>query len=200
MTVDLALLLLMGVMFACGIYLLLERSLTRILLGIMLVNNAAVVLLFLASGGVGRAPLYESGVDPREYSDTLPQALILTAIVIGFATTAFLVAMIYRSWQLLRQDDVAADVEDLKVASQSWWDAEDDSVLTEEHSEFLDDAADPNAEYELATASAPRAQDAAKRPRPRHGRPAARAGSAAEGGDAGPASVLGAPAEGGDRP
>lgn len=199
MTVDLALLLLMGVMFACGIYLLLERSLTRILLGIMLVNNAAVVLLFLASGGVGRAPLYESGVDPHEYSDTLPQALILTAIVIGFATTAFLVAMIYRSWQLLRQDDVAADVEDLKVASQSWWDAEDDSVLTEEHSEFMDDAADPNAEYELATASAPRAQDAAKRSRPRHGRPVVRAGSAADG-DAGTASPGGAPAEGGDRP
>lgn len=182
MTVDLALLLVMGVMFACGIYLLLERSLTRILLGIMLVNNAAVVLLFLASGGVGRAPLYEAGTDPREYSDTLPQALILTAIVIGFATTAFLVAMIYRSWQLMRLDDVAADVEDLKVASQSSWDAEDDSVLTEEPSEFMDDAADPNAEYELATASAPRAVDAAARSRPRHGRPVVRSGSS-EGGD-----------------
>lgn len=156
--VDLALLAVMGVLFAAGIYLLLERSLTRILVGVMLINNGAVVLLFLTSGGAGLAPLYDADTAPEDYADMLPQALILTAIVIGFATTAFLTAMIYRSWQLRREDDVATDVEDVKIAAQSGWDAEDGSVLTEEDSEFLDDASDPNAEYEFATVAAPRAR------------------------------------------
>lgn len=160
MTVDLALLLAMGVMFAGGIYLVLERNLTRILLGIMLINNAAVLLLFLSAGGVGRAPLRVEGTDPREYADTLPQALILTAIVIGFAITAFLAAMIYRSWLLSSEDEVEADAEDLKVARQPVWDAEDDSELIEEPSEFMDEHADPNTHYEHTTERAPRVTEA----------------------------------------
>ena len=156
MTVDLALLLAMGVMFAGGIYLVLERSLTRILLGIVLINNGAIMLLFLSSGGTGLAPLFVRGRDPHEYADTLPQALILTAIVIGFAVIAFLTAMIYRSWLLIREDEVEVDAEDVKIARMSAWDAEDDAELVEESSEFLDDAADPNAHYEHATESRPR--------------------------------------------
>ena len=148
MSIDLALLVAMGVMYAGGIYMLLERTLTRILLGIMLINNGAIMLLFLASGGVGLAPLFVRGRDPHEYADTLPQALILTAIVIGFAVTAFLTAMIYRSWLLSREDVVAVDPEDVKVASQEAFDAEEDSELEEETSEFLDDSCDPNADYE----------------------------------------------------
>ena len=146
MTVDLALLLAMGVMFAGGIYLVLERTLTRILLGIMLINNGAIMLLFLSSGGTGLAPLFVRGRDPHEYADTLPQALILTAIVIGFAVVAFLTAMIYRSWLLVREDEVEVDAEDVKIARMPAWDAEDDAELVEESSEFLDDAADPNAD------------------------------------------------------
>ena len=160
MTVDLALLLAMGVMFAGGIYLVLERSLTRILLGIMLINNGAIMLLFLASGGVGLAPLFVRGRDPHEYADTLPQALILTAIVIGFAVVAFLTAMIYRSWLLVREDEVEVDAEDVKIARMPAWDAEDDAELVEESSEFLDDAADPNAHYEHATESRPHVRHA----------------------------------------
>lgn len=160
MTVDLALLLAMGVMFAGGIYLVLERSLTRILLGIMLINNGAIMLLFLASGGVGLAPLFVRGRDPHEYADTLPQALILTAIVIGFAVVAFLTAMIYRSWLLIREDEVEVDAEDVKIARMPAWDAEDDAELVEESSEFLDDAADPNAHYEHATESRPHVRHA----------------------------------------
>lgn len=160
MTVDLALLLAMGVMFAGGIYLVLERSLTRILLGIMLINNGAIMLLFLASGGTGLAPLFVRGRDPHEYADTLPQALILTAIVIGFAVVAFLTAMIYRSWLLVREDEVEVDAEDVKIARMPAWDAEDDAELVEESSEFLDDAADPNAHYEHATESRPHVRHA----------------------------------------
>ena len=127
MTVDLALLLAMGVMFAGGIYLVLERSLTRILLGIMLITNATIMLLLISGGSSGDAPIRVEGKDPATYSDPLPQALMLTAIVIGFAVTAFLVAMIYRSWLLSREDVVAVDPEDVKVASQEAFDFSSES-------------------------------------------------------------------------
>ena len=148
MTIDLALLCAMGVLYAGGIYMLLERSLTRILLGIMLITNATIMLLLISGGSSGDAPIRVEGKDPATYSDPLPQALMLTAIVIGFAVTAFLVAMIYRSWLLSREDVVAVDPEDVKVASQEAFDAEEDSELEEETSEFLDDSRDPNADYE----------------------------------------------------
>ena len=106
MTVDLALLLAMGVMFAGGIYLVLERSLTRILLGIVLINNGAIMLLFLSSGGTGLAPLFVRGRDPHEYADTLPQALILTAIVIGFANIAMFLVVLLASRGLTGTDHV----------------------------------------------------------------------------------------------
>lgn len=182
MTVDLALLLAMGVMFAGGIYLVLERSLTRILLGIMLINNGAIMLLFLASGGVGLAPLFVRGRDPHEYADTLPQALILTAIVIGFAVIAFLTAMIYRSWLLVREDEVEVDAEDVKIARMPAWDAEDDAELVEESSEFLDDAADPNAHYEHATESRPHVRHASPTPPARPGPASAVRAHRADGG------------------
>ncbi|ACS31379.1 multisubunit Na+/H+ antiporter, MnhC subunit [Micrococcus luteus NCTC 2665] len=182
MTVDLALLLAMGVMFAGGIYLVLERSLTRILLGIMLINNGAIMLLFLASGGVGLAPLFVRGRDPHEYADTLPQALILTAIVIGFAVVAFLTAMIYRSWLLIREDEVEVDAEDVKIARMPAWDAEDDAELVEESSEFLDDAADPNAHYEHATESRPHVRHASPTPPARPGPASAVRAHRADGG------------------
>lgn len=184
-TVDLALLAAMGVMFAGGIHLVLERNLTRILIGVMLINNAAVLLLFLSSGGTGAAPLFVPGRDPREYADTLPQALILTAIVIGFAVIAFLTAMIYRSWLLVREDEIEVDAEDVKIARMPAWDAEDDAELVEESSEFLDDAADPNAHYEHTTES---------RPQVRHASPTSPA-------HPGPASAVRAHrADGGPRP
>lgn len=148
MSIDLALLVAMGVMYAGGIYMLLERTLTRILFGIMLITNATIMLLLITGGRSGDAPIRIEGKDPTTYSDPLPQALMLTAIVIGFAVTAFLVAMIYRSWLLSREDVVAVDPEDVKVASQEAFDAEEDSELEEETSEFLDDSCDPNADYE----------------------------------------------------
>ena len=148
MTVNFLLLLVMGVMYAGGIYLLLERTLTRVLLGMMLITNATNVLILVMSGPPGRPPIVVDGVDPSEYSDPLPQALTLTAIVISFAVTAFMLGMIYRSWKLGRRDEVQVDTEDVKVAEQPSFDAEDDAELQEETSEFLDDSRDPNADYE----------------------------------------------------
>lgn len=136
MSANITLLVVMGALFAAGIYLLLERSLTRVLLGLVLITNGANMLLLAGGGAAGRAPLYVSGIPPEEYSDPLPQALILTAIVISFAVTAFMLGIIYRSWVLGRQDEVQDDIEDRRVASQSSFDAEDDAEVPMETTEF----------------------------------------------------------------
>ncbi|MHA7284016.1 Na(+)/H(+) antiporter subunit C [Arthrobacter sp. TMS2-4] len=139
MTVNLTLIVLMAVFFAAGIYLLLERSLTRVLLGLILIGNGANILMLAMSGGGGKSPLYVSGTPAEDYADSLPQALILTAIVITFAVTAFMLGIIYRSWVLGREDDVQDDPEDRRVADQDSYDWEDDADVVAETSEFFDD-------------------------------------------------------------
>lgn len=115
MTVSVVLLATMAVLYACGIYLMLERSLTRVLIGFLLVGNATNLLILIMAGPAGLAPFFGGGVDSSEMTDPLPQALILTAIVITFAVSAFLLALIYRSWRLAREDDVADDEEDVAM-------------------------------------------------------------------------------------
>ena len=113
MSVSLSLILAAAGMIGCGVYLLLERSLTRVLVGLVMLGNG-VNLLFLISGGpAGRAPIVGRNASPM--SDPLPQALVLTAIVISLGTTAFVLAMAYRSWQLTNHDDVQDDVEDAAI-------------------------------------------------------------------------------------
>ncbi|MDQ4491661.1 Na(+)/H(+) antiporter subunit C [Sinomonas sp. ASV486] len=136
MTINLTLTVVAGLLFAAGIYLLLERSLTRVLLGLMLLTNGANVLLLATGGKAGLAPLIVKGADPSAYNDPLPQALILTSIVISFAVTAFMLALIYRTWQLGRGDIVADDIEDRRVAAQPSWHAEDDADVPVDLSEF----------------------------------------------------------------
>lgn len=136
MSTNITLLIVMGVLFAVGIYLLLERSMTRVLLGIVLLGNGVNLLLLSTAGARGKAPLYEPGIDPEDYTDPLPQALTLTAIVITFAVTAFMLGIIYRSWVLSSADTVEDDDEDLRVGQQSPFDFEEDSPIPEDTSEF----------------------------------------------------------------
>ena len=117
MSVSLVLLVVMAALYASGIYLLLERSLTRVLLGFLLVGNATNLLILIMAGKAGTAPIVTDGVTPEEMTDPLPQALILTAIVITFSVSAFLLALIYRSWRLARQDDVEDDADDVALRS-----------------------------------------------------------------------------------
>lgn len=124
-TMPLVLVAVMMVMYAGGIYLLLDRSLTRVLLGFLLVGNATNLLLFLTSGSFGVAPIY--GTDPSDMSDPLPQAFILTSIVITFGVSAFMLALIYRSWRLAREDEDAVHDDDHDVQL-----AEAESLTTEE--------------------------------------------------------------------
>lgn len=136
MSVNLTLLTVMGALYACGIYLILERSLTRVLLGLMLLANATNLLILATGGYAGLAPIFDKDTPAGDYNDPLPQALILTSIVISFAVTAFMLGIIYRTWVLARQDEIQDDAEDRRVAETPSFDAEDDSVIPVETSEF----------------------------------------------------------------
>jgi multicomponent Na+:H+ antiporter subunit C len=136
MSVNLTLLMVMGALYACGIYLILERSLTRVLLGLMLLTNATNLLILTTGGYAGLAPFFDKDTGANEYADPLPQALILTSIVISFAVTAFMLGIIYRTWVLARQDEIQDDVEDRRVAATPRFDAEDDAEIPAETSEF----------------------------------------------------------------
>ena len=114
MTPTVVLPVIIGGLYAAGVYLLLDRSLTRVLLGFLLLGNATNVLLLSTGGYAGFAPIV--GLAPEEdMSDPLPQALILTAIVITFGLTAFLLAVSYRSWYLTGDDEVPDDIEDRQI-------------------------------------------------------------------------------------
>ncbi|MGC4870160.1 Na(+)/H(+) antiporter subunit C [Micromonospora sp. DT53] len=109
----LVLVLAVAVLVGCGVILLLERSLTRILLGVIMLGNG-VNLLILLGGRAGEAPIV--GTAPVErMSDPLPQAMVLTSIVITFGFTAFLLAVAYRSWYLSGDDEVPDDLEDRQI-------------------------------------------------------------------------------------
>ena len=109
------LVLLIGVLFASGTFLLLQRTLTRIVLGVALLGNGVNLLLVASGGREGEAPII--GRD-GPLTDPVPQALVLTAIVIGFALTAFLLALTWRNWTIDDNDIVEDDVEDRRLAGQ----------------------------------------------------------------------------------
>ncbi|RLP86271.1 Na(+)/H(+) antiporter subunit C [Micromonospora sp. CV4] len=113
----LVLVLAVGVLVGCGVILLLERSLTRILLGVILIGNG-VNLLILLGGRSGGAPIVDTGPVDR-MSDPLAQAMVLTSIVITFGFTAFLLAVAYRSWYLSGDDEVPDDLEDRQIVSRA---------------------------------------------------------------------------------
>ncbi|WP_433356856.1 Na(+)/H(+) antiporter subunit C [Micromonospora saelicesensis] len=113
----LVLVLAVAVLVGCGVILLLERSLTRILLGVVMLGNG-VNLLILLGGRSGGAPIVGTGPVER-MSDPLPQAMVLTSIVITFGFTAFLLAVAYRSWYLSGDDEVPDDLEDRQIIRQA---------------------------------------------------------------------------------
>lgn len=102
-----------GGLYAVGTYLLLQRTLTRIVIGLAMMGHGANLLLLLAGGRAGVAPIVGQHGEP---ADPIPQALALTAIVITFGVTAFLLALAYRSWLQRREDEVEDDVEDRRIA------------------------------------------------------------------------------------
>jgi multicomponent Na+:H+ antiporter subunit C len=94
-----------GILAAAGTYLVLQRGLVRIALGFVLLGHAANVLL-VVSGGIHRRGVPIEGAAAGPAADPLPQAFTLTAIVIGFGMTAFLLALAFRASRDLGDDDL----------------------------------------------------------------------------------------------
>jgi multicomponent Na+:H+ antiporter subunit C len=98
-----------GGLFAAAVYLILRRSIAKLIIGLALMTNATN-LLILTVGGLTRArpPLVPIGATrPDEpFADPIPQALILTAIVIGFGVLAFMMALAYRTYAVVGSDDL----------------------------------------------------------------------------------------------
>lgn len=105
-----------AVLFGAGTYLLLQRELTRIVIGLALLSHGGNVFILLGTGRRGNPAFVGSG-ENGSFLDPLPQAFVLTAIVITFGVTTFLLALAYRSWVLTHDDVVQDDVEDRRIAA-----------------------------------------------------------------------------------
>ena len=104
--IETPLILLDGLFFAASVYLMLSRHIIRILIGVALLGNAVNLLLFVAGRVTREVPPVISGDTlAASAANPLPQALILTAIVISFSFFAFLMVLGYRAWQTLKTDD-----------------------------------------------------------------------------------------------
>lgn len=112
---SLALALATGALYACGTYLLLQRRLTRIILGVTLLGHGSILVLLMAGGRAGDVPIVDGSGDGA-VSDPLVQAMALTAIVITFGVVVFLLALANRSWELTGDDEVEDDLEDRRLA------------------------------------------------------------------------------------
>jgi multicomponent Na+:H+ antiporter subunit C len=106
---ELLMAILIGALYSAGIYMMLRRSLVKLILGLILLGNGANMLIFLLGRLVkGRPPVMAdsevtlSGI----YADPVPQALILTAIVISFGLQAFAIILIKRVYAVVNTDDL----------------------------------------------------------------------------------------------
>ena len=106
---EILLAVIVGALYAAGLYLMMRRSIVKLILGLALLGHAANLLIFT----IGRLthnhpPLIPAGAEQMSgpYADPLPQALILTAIVIGFGVQAFALVLLKRVFQILKTDDL----------------------------------------------------------------------------------------------
>jgi multicomponent Na+:H+ antiporter subunit C len=106
---ELLLIFIIGLLHASGLYMLLRRSMFKMIIGLILLGNGVNLLIFLLGRLTkGNPPVIESSakVFTQIYADPLPQALILTAIVIGFGLQSFAIILIKRVYQVLGTDDL----------------------------------------------------------------------------------------------
>ncbi|SDR93375.1 multisubunit sodium/proton antiporter, MrpC subunit [Gillisia sp. Hel1_33_143] len=101
--------IMIGVLYAAGIYMILRRSLVKLILGIIILGNGANLLIFLLGRIVKGHPPIIPGTDKifhDVYADPVPQALILTAIVISFGLQSFAIILIKRAYKVVKTDDL----------------------------------------------------------------------------------------------
>lgn len=142
MSPNLTLVVVSSALIGTGVYLFLSRSLVRALMGFLLMGNGINLLFVIGSGPAGAPPIV--GESDAPMADPVPQALVLTAIVITFGATAFLLALAYRAWLLSADDEVVDDVEDRTVAAGGIIDRE----VTDEEEQARDVEKDTDAEAE----------------------------------------------------
>ena len=134
---SLTLLLVAGALSGIGTWLVMQRTLTRVVLGLGLMGHGAVALLLFVGGRAGE-PAFVGGAEPAEMAAPLPQALVLTAIVISFGFTALMLALAHRSWTMTRDDEVRDDLEDRRVGRAREHDIHADFDESELATEFED--------------------------------------------------------------
>ena len=115
MTSNLVLALTIGGLFAAGVYLMLSRNLIRVLLGFLLAGHG-INLLLLSTSRDGVPPIVGEPTNGEPVADPIPQALILTSIVISLAVSTFLLAMAYRNYKVTREPELADDDENTELA------------------------------------------------------------------------------------
>jgi multicomponent Na+:H+ antiporter subunit C len=142
MTTALVPLLLIGVLTSSGVYLLLERNLTRMLLGLLLIGNAVNLLILTVGGPSGNPPIDgRTSGERTTIADPLAQGMILTAIVITMGVAAFVLALAYRAYRLTTEEEVGDDPEDTRVSQQTEDEADEDVI----HPEAEHDVDEPAA-------------------------------------------------------
>ncbi|TQD40482.1 Na+/H+ antiporter subunit C [Haloflavibacter putidus] len=106
---ELLLALMVGVLYGAGLYMMLRRSLVKLIIGLIIIGNGANLLIFL----LGRITKGQPPIIPEDakvfaeiYADPLPQALILTAIVISFGLQSFAIILVKRAYQVVKTDDL----------------------------------------------------------------------------------------------
>jgi multicomponent Na+:H+ antiporter subunit C len=113
-------LILIGGFMSAGVYLLLDRNLTRMLLGLLLVGNAVNLLILTVGGPSGNPPIRgRTTQGATATADPLAQGMVLTAIVISMGIAAFVLALTYRAYRLSRAQEVSNDPEDARVSQLS---------------------------------------------------------------------------------
>jgi multicomponent Na+:H+ antiporter subunit C len=98
-----------GLLYAAGIFLILRRSMVRLIIGLILLGNGANLLIFLLGRiSKGKPPIIPEGspVFTDIYADPIPQALILTAIVISFGLQAYAIILVKRAYRVTKSDDL----------------------------------------------------------------------------------------------
>jgi multicomponent Na+:H+ antiporter subunit C len=117
-------LILIGALTSTGVYLLLERNMTRMLLGLLLIGNSINLLILTVGSSSGNPPIRgRTSNGETTTADPLAQGMILTAIVISMGIAAFVLALTYRSFRLTTEEEVTNDPEDTRVSQMSGKDA-----------------------------------------------------------------------------
>lgn len=105
---EIVLAILVGVLYTAGVYMMLRRSILKFIIGLIFLSNATNLLVFIATGLTAGKPAFVDGStpSPANLSDPLPQALVLTAIVIGFGIVVFTIALKYKYFEITGTDDL----------------------------------------------------------------------------------------------